>query len=459
MNNQEILVADTLASDPRVTQAKKLLEDAVQEAQKKIHGIRPPLPGRKQSYEETIRDFSEMRGGNLWFPYVGSGFGNGPFVELADGSIKYDLICGIGPHYFGHNNLKIMGALVDAAISNTVMQGHLQQNYDSMDLISLLIRSSGLAHCFLTTSGAMANENAFKIAFQKNCPASRILAFDKCFVGRTLTLSQVTDKPEYRVGLPKNVFVDYVPYFDINNPEESTKKAVDTLKKYIKRYPKEHALMCFEFIQGEAGFFMGTKEFFTEIMQILKENHIAVFADEVQTFGRTTELFAFQYFGLDQFIDIASIGKVSQVCATLFTDEYKPKPLLLSQTFTGSTASIKASKIIISELLAGGFFGPSGKIAHAHDYFSSKLLDLSKKHPDLVKGPFGYGAMVAFTPYDGEAEKVTRFLHRLFDAGVIGFIAGSNPTRCRFLPPIGVMTTRDIDQVMAIVEQTLKSGA
>ena len=54
-----------------------------------------------------------------------------------------------------------------------------------------------LAHGFLTSSGAMANENALKAIFQKQHPAHRLLAFEHCFAGRTLALSQVTDKAAF----------------------------------------------------------------------------------------------------------------------------------------------------------------------------------------------------------------------------------------------------------------------
>ena len=77
----------------------------------------------------------------------------------------------------------------------------------------------------------MANENALKIAFQKNAPATRLLAFDRCFAGRSLIFSQVTDKPVFREGLPLNQAVDYIPFYDPERPEESTREAVLALKK------------------------------------------------------------------------------------------------------------------------------------------------------------------------------------------------------------------------------------
>lgn len=452
------LIANSLQNDKRVNEAKRLLKEAVLEYQQQITGVKPPIESLKQSYEDMLKAMADVRGGKLWFPYIGSGIGNGSLVELADGSVKYDFISGIGVHFLGHSHPDLLEASIDAAISNTVMQGHLQQNIDSLELSEILIQASGLPHCFLSTSGAMANENAIKIAFQKHFPAYRILAFEHCFAGRTLAVSQITDKPAFREGLPRNLFVDYIPFFDSNHPKESTEAAIKTLKTYIARYPKEHALMCMEFIQGEGGFYPGSETFFKAIMDILKENQIAIFADEVQTFGRTQELFAYQYFNLQSYIDIASIGKLSQVCATLFTEEYKPKPGLLSQTYTGSTSAIKASTVVLKELLNGGYYGPEGKIQKISQHFMMRLQALSQKYPHLLQGPFGVGCMIAFTPYDGNTQKVTDFVHRLFQAGVLSFVAGANPTRVRFLVPGGVVTLDDIDQAMRIIEQTLLHG-
>lgn len=449
------LAAQVLQDDKRIAEAKRLIKEAVADHQKSLTGVKPPNTSLKQSYDDMLNAMTAFRGGKLWFPFIGSGIGKGCLVELADGSVKYDFISGIGVHFLGHSHPALVETSIDAAISDTIMQGHLQQNVDSLRLYKLLTEASGLPHCFLTTSGAMANENALKIAFQKKFPAYRILAFEHCFAGRTLAISQITDKPAYREALPRNMFVDYVPYYDAKHPKESTDFAVETLKKHIARHPKEHALMIFEFVQGEAGFYTGTEDFFKALAEVLKENGIAVFADEVQSFGRTESLFAFQHFKLQKYVDIASIGKLSQVCATFFTDEYKPKPGLLSQTFTGSTSAIKGSLVILNELIHGGYYGPEGKNQLIHHYFVKKLEALSLKYPSLIQGPFGTGCMIAFTPFDGNAQKVIDFVQRLFTAGVMGFIAGSNPTRVRFLVPGGAITNEDIDKAMEIIEATL----
>ena len=105
-------------------------------------------------------------------------------VELLDGSVKYDFITGIGVHYMGHSHPEILDASIDAALEDTVMQGNLQASPIGTEVSKLFLQAarrkgSKLEYCFLTSSGAMANENALKVIFQKKATANRFLAFHR----------------------------------------------------------------------------------------------------------------------------------------------------------------------------------------------------------------------------------------------------------------------------------------
>ena len=99
------LASERLRNDPRLEQAKRLILETVADHQQTSRlGIRPPNPDLASDYQQLLDQFGELRGGGLYFPYLGSGIGNGPFVELADGSVKLDLITGIGVHGYGHSH-------------------------------------------------------------------------------------------------------------------------------------------------------------------------------------------------------------------------------------------------------------------------------------------------------------------------------------------------------------------
>lgn len=457
-------VADGFFNDPRLKEAKKLIQDALKEHQSHITRVKPAHPELKESYDQLLKKMAEYRGGALFYNYLGSGIGNGPLVELADGSVKYDFITGIGVHYMGHSHAGVIDAQINGAISNTVMNGHLQQNANSADLVALFSKEAckngaEVKNVFLTTSGAMANENAFKMIFQKRYPAARFFSFEKCFSGRTLGMAWVTDKAAYRQGLPKTLDVDYIPFYNADDHKGSIEKAVYAMKKAITRFPGQHAGFIMELIQGENGSWVGHTEYFEALISVCKENNISVLIDEVQTFARTHHLFAFQHFKLDKLVDVVSVGKNSQVCATLFKDDHKPRPGLMSQTFTGSASQIAASYYVINEMVNGGYLGENGKIEKLHQHFKGNLEKLHKKYPEKVAGPYGIGAMVAFTPFNGDEAKSGALAKKLFENGVLSFTAGSNPTRLRFLMPVMVTENKHIDEVCEIIEKTLNEIA
>jgi acetylornithine/N-succinyldiaminopimelate aminotransferase len=454
------LLADQLHTDPRLAEAKRLILAAVADYSSQLTKVRPANPALTGEYAQLLDEFSKLRGGALYFPYLSSGIGNGPFVELADGSVKLDLITGIGVHGYGHSHPEMVAAGIDAAVCDTVMQGNLQQDRYSVELSRLLTdlaceSGAKLEHCFLSTSGAMANENSLKIAFQKHAPADRVICFEHCFAGRTLALAQLTDKAAYRQGLPTVLNVDYIPFYEAADPIGSTQRAVAKLREHLERFPGKHAVLWLELIQGEGGYHVGHHEFFVALAEVAHQHGLCVIADEVQTFCRTTRPYAFQHFGLDQHVDVVTIGKISQVCATLFTDTYKPKPGLVSQTFTGSTWSILAGLAIIRGLVANGNFGPDGLNMRWHGRFAAGLQKLADKYPKHIAGPYGLGGMVAFTPCGGSAEKAKEMCLKLYEAGLMCFLAGGNPTRLRFLLPLGSVEDQHIDLACELIESVV----
>ncbi|MCE3015265.1 MAG: aminotransferase class III-fold pyridoxal phosphate-dependent enzyme [Pirellula sp.] len=455
-----MLHSQQLLADPRIEQAKKLLQEALAEQSLKIESVRGPRPELMESYANQLARLAVARGGAPYFPYISSGIGNGPFVELGDGSVKLDFIVGIGVHGLGHSHPAMLRSTVDAGLEDTVMQGNLQHDAYSLEMCERLIRlatpsGAPLHHCLLSTSGAMANENSLKIAFHNRFPASRVICMDNCFAGRSIALAQLTDRPAYRTGLPKALDVDFIPMFHPADAAGTTRGAVDTLNKLLTRHPGEYACLWLELVAGEGGYYPGTHQYFESLCQICHDNNVLIIFDEVQTFSRLSQPFAFRHFGLDRFADIVTLGKVTQVCATLYGEKLKPKGPILSQTFTGATASIRAGLAVLDELESKGCFGENGWNIRRHQYFRSKLESLTEKYPGKICGPYGEGMMIAFTPGDGSAETAKTMLQRLYDLGLMGFLAGSNPNRIRFLPPPGITTEHHIDLACSIIEQAI----
>lgn len=454
--------AQQLHQHPKVLEAKKLILEAIREQQQTVQEPCGPQKDLLDSYQQQLEKLNKLRGGALYYPYLSSGFGHGPYVELEDGSIKLDMISGIGVHYFGHLSETYVEAHLNSVLSSTIMQGHLQQQTNTSELLELILgaanrKGADLSHGIISSSGAMANENALKLAFASHPGRTRILAFEKCFHGRTMAMAQVTDKAAYRQGLPLNLPVDYIPFYQADRPEESTKRALKKLQTLLARYPQSHACMMFELIQGEGGFNTAPREFFMELIKVLQEQEIRIWFDEIQTLGRTQEIFAFQALDLNDYAELVTFGKMSQVCGTLYQDHLKPKPGLISQTFTSSSSAIEAAISTFKFLLDGSLYGPQGTISTSRHLFEEKFTQLHDKYPTLFNGPHGHGAMYSFVYADGSMDKSKQFLQDLFKAGVIAFLAGQSPVKIRFLPPMGCLKREHILQVCDIIDQTLHS--
>ena len=155
-------------------------------------------------------------------------------------------------------------------------------------------------------------------------------------------------------------------------------------------------------------------------------------------------------------MDVVSIGKLSQVCATLFRKEMRPKPGLISQTFTSSTTAIESAKIILDQLVHHNYLGKSGKTARIHGYFSRKFRKLQSDFPKLVSDFRGIGSMIAFKYKDGNKQETIKFIKSCYKNGLISFIAGNNPTYVRFLLPIGGINKKHIDEAFKIMGESLK---
>ena len=473
---RELTAAAMLAANETVQDAIDAIVREVGEAQATITAARPPQSRLVETYENYLKRSTDVKGKPPLYPYVGSGIGNGPLVELLDGSVKWDMINGIGVHMFGHSDPEMIAAALRAALSDTVMQGNLQFNADSIEFSETLVaeakRGSNLKYCFLANSGVMANESALKVCYQKNAPASRVIAFDDCFMGRSVTMAQIGDSAAGRVGIPLTTQVDYLPFYDPMRGQESTQDAVRQLQKFIQRYPGQHACFIMELVQGEGGFNMAPREFFETLMRICKENNIAVWIDEVQTFGRTNQMFHFQQLDLGQYIDVVTIGKMSQTCACLFTEEFNPKPGLLSGTFIGGAVELQVGKRVIERLRDGGYYGNDGKIARLQQAFRQNAKAFSEKHKNWFppipghdglsrSADFygGVGGMMRLTPFGGEKAKVIKTLNAMFGEGVIAFYCGHGPYHIRFLPPVGVMQPQQFRDVFEIMETAFAKAA
>jgi len=438
-----------LTDDPKVRAAAAALIDAVASAA----NDRALTP---EAYARAIARLERLRGRPLMFPMLGSGTGRGCRVRLADGSEKLDFIGGIGVYAFGHADRDLLEQAVVAAAGDAVFQGHLLPGPEYLRLTQLLVKHAGrrIQHAWLALSGAMANENALKLIYQKHAPADRVVVFERCFHGRTGVMAELSDRPGFRDGQPLRGNVLTVPFYDPSDPN-ATATSLAALEAHVKRHPGQIATFCFELVQGEGGFHTAPREFFVALMERCRQARLAVWVDEVQTFARTGELFAYRTLELEEYVDVVSVGKVLQGSATLFRKRYNPRPGLIAGTYAGSAAGMAVGARIIERLESEGYLGEDGRVTVLSRRVEARLNSLRKRLPGIVGARSGIGAMQAFTVFDGSPDLTSKVLKACFDEGLILLTAGSSPTKLRMLPPVNV-TDEELEAAFSVLEKALR---
>lgn len=474
MSNQTMAatVGEQIKQDPAIAGAIETIVERVRTHSEQITDIRPPNADLKVTYDELLERAGKVKGRALLYPTIASGVGNGPLVEMADGSVKWDMITGIGVHFLGHSHPEVIRAQAAAALEDTTKHGNLQSGFGAYEfgerLIAHASKNSRLKHAFITTSGAMANESALKVCYQKHYPASRVLAFKHCFMGRSVTMCQIGDSHAGREGIPLSTQVDYMPFWNdvavekVGGATKFIDHCVWRLQQYIDRYPKMHACFIFELVQGEGGFNTANRDFFRALMECCKANNIAVWDDEIQSFGRTERMFAYEMYDLGEYVDVFCVGKMTQACATMFTEQYNPKPGLLSGTFTGASTDFAVGSKLLDILGSGDYYGPDGRFAKHHKAFREQVRAMIGRHPewfpeatftsDLVGG---VGGMMRFTPFGGDKAKVAKLCRIAYDEGVIMFYCGHGPYHARVLPPLPAMQIEHWPRVFAVIEKAM----
>ncbi|MCB9060631.1 MAG: aminotransferase class III-fold pyridoxal phosphate-dependent enzyme [Halobacteriovoraceae bacterium] len=432
------------------------LFSAILESQDIYTEIKSSDKDKSKFQKELLEKYISMKGRNIFFNYISEGKGYGPFCELMDGSVKFDLIGGIGVNLLGHGHPLYIKSHLEAALYDTIMCGNLQTYTPAIDLTKKIlgaVSKSRLKHFWFAGSGSFANDTALKIIWQKTAPKYRLIAFKKSFAGRSIAMQEVTENSAYRENMPQMIEVDHVPHFDQYNPDTSLEKTMQALEEVTAKYPNQHCAITLELVQGEGGIIFGDEIYYKEIFKWAKSKGLYIWVDEVQTFGRTDELFAFQKFGLDEFVDVVTVGKALQACGTLYTEDLNPKPGLIAGTFNGSISALICGSKTLDYLQKGNFYGPEGRVKQLENIFIKKLNEL-KKSEGVISYIGCIGTMIAFGIEDESKDKTTKFIQQLFENGIISFMAGSNPCRIRMLLPLS-LNDEHISEIFDLIRKTI----
>ena len=330
----------------------------------------------------------------------------------------------------------------------------------------------GFPHLFLVEGGALAVENAMKVAFdwkvRKNLAAGKgekgsgILHFREAFHGRSGYTLSVTNTADPR----KYLYYPRFPWPRIENPKirssldetlASEKRAEAQIREAFDRSRDDIAAILIEPIQSEGGDNHFRPEFLRLLRRIADEKEALLVFDEVQTgLGLTGRMWAFQHAGAVP--DILVFGKKVQVCGILAgtrVDEVERNVFVegsrIGSTWGGNlTDMVRSTRYL--EILSEERLVDNARDVGAH--LLGRLKDLEKALPSQVSNVRGLGLLCAMDlPSAAEREKARK---ALYAEGLLILQCGEKGLR--FRPPLDV-TREEIDEGIGILERVLKRTA
>jgi L-lysine 6-transaminase len=328
-------------------------------------------------------------------------------------------------------------------------------------------------HLFFISGGALAVENALKVAFdwkiRKNIEAGKgekgtqIIHFKEAFHGRSgYTLSMTNtfnlNKIKYftkfdwpRIDNPKIVFpLNKANLEDVKRREAAS---LDQIKNAIQKNPDDIAGLIIEPIQAEGGDNHFRPEFFQALRKICDQNDIMFILDEVQTgIALTGKMWAYQHYGIEP--DIVAFGKKMQVCGIMVSDrvdEAKDNvfqvPSRINSTWGGNLVDMVRSQRYLEIIKEDRLVE---KAATNGAYLLKGLEEIQTNHPDMVSNARGRGLLCAFDMPTSEQRDALK--QKLYDDGLI--ILGCGSKTIRFRPPLTI-SKEEIASALAKIESAL----
>ncbi|TXR55596.1 L-lysine 6-transaminase [Quadrisphaera setariae] len=341
-----------------------------------------------------------------------------------------------------------------------------------VDTFARVVGHPQLPHLFFIDGGALAVENALKVAFDWKSrlneskgldPAlgTQVMHLEGAFHGRSgYTLSLTNTDPNKTARFPQfgwpRIAAPHTGLGDDATVERGEDEALAAARSAFEANPHDIACFVMEPIQGEGG----DRHFRPRFLQLMKElchAHDALFIlDEVQTgVGMTGTTWAFEQLGVVP--DVVSFGKKAQVCGVMAggrVDEVPDNVFAVSSrinsTWGGNLTDMVRSQRILEVIEAEGLVERAGLLGAQ---LLSRLQDLATRHP-VVTHPRGRGLMCAVDLPDAATRNAV--VAALGDEGVL--VLGCGTRSLRFRPSLAV-TPDELDAGVDALDRVLTRTA
>ena len=403
-------------------------------------------------------------------------------VDARDGRRYLDMFTFFASSALGMNH---PGLVQDEAFRTTLGEVALSKVANSdvytvemarfVDTFARVLGLPELPHLFFIEGGALAVENALKVAFdwksRLNEAAGRspelgtkVMHLQHAFHGRTgYTLSLTNTEAIKTARFPK---LDW-PRIDSPAavfPIEDNLAAIEAAEAASLAQARAafeadpHDIACFiaEPIQGEGGDRHLRPEFLQGIQALCREFDALFVMDEVQSgCGLTGTAWAHQQLGVEP--DVVAFGKKTQVCGIMAgrrVDEVPDNVFVVSSrinsTWGGNLTDMVRSRRILEIIEADGLIARAAELG---EHLHAALSALSAEFPALVTNVRGRGLMCAFTLPSAEVRNdvVSRCRE---EQSLMMLGCGSDAVRWR---PSLAVTAADLDEAVSRLRTVLAS--
>lgn len=332
-----------------------------------------------------------------------------------------------------------------------------------------------LPHTFFISGGALAVENALKVAFdwkvQKNFQKGyrqekgfKVLHLEKAFHGRSgYTLSLTNTKPNKTKYFPKFDWPRVLnPSMTYPATEENIKQTIEKeelalaqAERYFEQYKDEIACIILEPIQGEGGDNHFRPKFHQALRDMADRHEALLVYDEVQTgVGLTGKFWAHEHYVKP---DILAFGKKAQVCGILAgerIDEIKDNVFEVSSrinsTWGGNLVDMVRFGRILSVIDEENLVDNAATVG---EYLQKKLVELSEEF-DHFSNPRGEGLFCAIDLPNTHARDTV--IKECINNNMM--ILGCGDRTIRFRPPL-ITQNKHIDEGINILTKSYKTAA
>ena len=330
-------------------------------------------------------------------------------------------------------------------------------------------------HSFYVEGGALAIENALKVAFdwkvKKNFSKGytiekghKILHFNQAFHGRSgYTMSLTNTDPNKTALYPKfdwprvsNPYIVFPIQKNLEDLIERENKSIREIKQAFVNNPDDIAAIIIEPIQGEGGDNHFRPEFLQQLREIANEEDALLIFDEVQTgVGLTGTMWAHEQLGVKP--DILAFGKKMQVCGILATNRVDEVPdnvfrvsSRINSTWGGSlTDMVRATRYL--EIIQEDNI--LDNVKNTGNALQSLLHELQQEFPMIISNCRGRGLFSAFDFPDVQTRK--KCLHNCLDRGLIILACGEKSVRFR---PALTLQIKELEEGMNIIRDSIISS-